>query len=292
MPDEPQGIQDGGKPGAEASQVSLVPNIVVVPSVRKDTVNGRNITELEDFTDNLKHYPKSRNGRLARHSESRRSASQVSVELGVVKTAQVLEPNKANSLLRGAGANPGKLQSDNSGSVQKNNRSDSDHNSSRSPPNNGCAGLNADSYDTNMFEKTSCISSVNLSESSSDASQFDKNLKTAGAKAEDSLSRGLPEFQDVTSSINQSRDSIDVRWANEDDRDSDQRSMLSRQTVKEGLCCCYKATHRACLHCVEETPYMVSGLVLALVFSLVIVIVLAVTRVRYTQKPSRCAHHT
>ncbi|XP_030609482.1 adenylate cyclase type 2-like [Archocentrus centrarchus] len=284
MPDESRAIQDEGKPGAETSQVSLVPN-VVVSSVREDIVSGRNITELEDFTDNLKHSVKNRNGRtrsLIVGGKSRHSESQVSVELGVVKTAQAPKPKKTTSLVRRAGADPDKLQNDSRASMQKNSCNDLD----------GCANLSADSCDRNLFEKTSCISPVNLSESSLDTAQTDKNSKnsqhensnfeaslTARAKAENSLGGGLPEFPDVSSSINQSRDSIDIRLANEeDDRDSDRRSILSRQTVKEGLCCCYQATHRACMRCVEETPYMVSGLVLALVFSLVIIIVLAVTR--------------
>lgn len=299
MPDESRGIQDEGKPGAEASQLSLVPNIVVVSNDGEGKVNGRNIIELEDFTDNLKHSAKSRNGStgsLVIGGESGLSASQVSVEVGVAKTAQAPEPNKANSLVRGAGADRDKLQSDSRDSMQKNSCSDSDYGSSKSLPGYGGASLSADSCDEelseldgNVFEKASRISPINLSESSLNTSQLEQTPKnshdnysinsktdvTTKAKTKNSLSGSSPELPSVSPRASQSGDSIDIRWANEDD---DRRSNLSRQTVIEGVCCCYQATHRACLQCVEETPLMVSGLVLTLVFSLVIIIVLATTR--------------
>lgn len=301
MPDESRGIQDEGKPGAEASQLSLVPNIVVVSNDGEGKVNRRNIIELEDFTDNLKRSAKSRNGStgsLVIGGESGLSASQVSVEVGVAKTAQAPEPNKANSLVRGAGADRDKLQSDSRDSMQKNSCSDSDYGSSKSLPGYGGASLSADSCDEelseldgNVFEKASRISPINLSESSLNTSQLEQTPKnshdnysidsktdgTTKAKTKNSLSGSSPELPSVSPRASQSGDSIDIRWANEDD---DRRSNLSRQTVIEGVCCCYQATHRACLQCVEETPLMVSGLVLTLVFSLVIIIVLAATRVR------------
>lgn len=301
MPDESRGIQDEGKPGAEASQLSLVPNIVVVSNDGEGKVNGRNIIELEDFTDNLKRSAKSRNGStgsLVIGGESGLSASQVSVEVGVAKTGQAPEPNKANSLVRGAGADRDKLQSDSRDSMQKNSCSDSDYGSSKSLPGYGGASLSADSCDEelseldgNIFEKASRISPINLSESSLNTSQLEQTPKnshdnysidsktdiTTKAKTKNSLSGSSPELPSVSPRASQSGDSIDIRWANEDD---DRRSNLSRQTVIEGVCCCYQATHRACLQCVEETPLMVSGLVLTLVFSLVIIIVLAATRVR------------
>lgn len=304
MPDESRGIQAEGKPGAEASQLSLVPNIVVVSNDGEGKVSGRNIIELEDFTDNLKRSVKSRNGStgsLVIGGESGLSASQVSVEVGVAKTAQAPEPNKANSLVRGAGADRDKLQSDSRASMQKNSCSDSDYGSSKSLPGYGGASLSTDSCDEelseldgNVFEKASRISPINLSESSLNTSQLEQTPKntqddysidsktdqTAKAKTKNSLSGSSPELPSVSPRASQSGDSIDVRWANEDDPDDDRRSNLSRQTVIEGVCCCYQATHRACLQCVEETPLMVSGLVLTLVFSLVIIIVLATTRVR------------
>uniref|UniRef100_A0AAX7VM61 Adenylate cyclase type 4 n=1 Tax=Astatotilapia calliptera TaxID=8154 RepID=A0AAX7VM61_ASTCA len=180
--------------------------------------------------------------------------------------------------------------------MQKNSCSDSDYGSSKSLPGYGGASLSADSCDEelseldgNVFEKASRISPINLSESSLNTSQLEQTPKnshdnysinsktdiTTKAKTKNSLSGSSPELPSVSPRASQSGDSIDIRWANEDD---DRRSNLSRQTVIEGVCCCYQATHRACLQCVEETPLMVSGLVLTLVFSLVIIIVLAATR--------------
>uniref|UniRef100_A0A3Q3XQB1 adenylate cyclase n=1 Tax=Mola mola TaxID=94237 RepID=A0A3Q3XQB1_MOLML len=89
-------------------------------------------------------------------------------------------------------------------------------------------------------------------------------------KAENSSCKGSSDLPDGSSKVHQTRDSINVRW-DKDDEDEDGRSSHSRRSVKEGMCCCYQAFHRAFLRCVEETPAMLSGLVLSLAFCVSII---------------------
>ncbi|KAM9833029.1 adenylate cyclase type 2 [Syngnathus typhle] len=48
----------------------------------------------------------------------------------------------------------------------------------------------------------------------------------------------------------------------------------SRPTVAEAVCCCYRSVHRGCLQCGEETPAMLSGLVLSLAFCIAIIVLI------------------
>uniref|UniRef100_A0A8D3AUB9 Adenylate cyclase type 4 n=1 Tax=Scophthalmus maximus TaxID=52904 RepID=A0A8D3AUB9_SCOMX len=75
-----------------------------------------------------------------------------------------------------------------------------------------------------------------------------------------------------SSSTYQARDSVDGGW-----EDEDGRSNRSRQSVKDGVFCCYQATHRGFLQCVEETPAMLSGLVLSLAFCVSIIVLILAT---------------
>ncbi|GLD64677.1 adenylate cyclase type 4-like protein [Lates japonicus] len=304
MPDESQGFRDKGGPGGEASQV---PDIVVDSSHGED-ITGGNILELDEFsqtTDGIKQSTQSSNINILQGGNSTKnrgdvslgatdgnetglSESQVSVEVGVVKTAQAAEPLKAYSLLRGT---------DNSGSSQTNGSSDSDYSSTKSSPGYASTSFSTDLCDGELselnpssFEKTNNISSVNFSEPSLDAPESSKTTKTSPdenrdnsktermdkLKAENSLSDSLPVFPDVSSSVAQPRDSIDVRWDDEDEED-DRRSTWSRRSVKDGVCCCYQAVHRAFLQCVEETPAMLSGLVLSLAFCVAIIVLIPTT---------------
>ncbi|KAM9335518.1 adenylate cyclase type 4 [Symphorus nematophorus] len=296
MPDESQGFQDKGRPGEETShQVSLVPDIMAVSSDEKGNTAGGNILELDDFskeTDIMKQ-SSDING-----LQSGLSESQVSVEVGVAKTAQAPEPLKANSLLKGTGVTPqatdhdgpvnassDRLQTDNS------HCSDSDYSSSKSSPGYACTSFSTDvsdeglpELDRSSYEKTNTVSPVNLSEPSLDANKdtingpnndrdvpkTDLNVKS---NAENSFSGSSAVFSDDSFRVYQTRDSIDVGWDEED-----RRSNHSRRTVKEGMCCCYQAFHRACLQCVEETPAMLSGLVLSLAFCVAIIVLIPTTR--------------
>uniref|UniRef100_A0A3B5AED5 adenylate cyclase n=1 Tax=Stegastes partitus TaxID=144197 RepID=A0A3B5AED5_9TELE len=306
MPDKSQGFQDKKRPGAEASQVSLVPDIVVISSDGEGKNTGGNILELDDFshaTNKLKHSAQSGDvdilqgsdttGSLAVGDQSGRVVSQVPVEVGVAKTTQAPEPLKTNSLLRGTGVTPQSTDNDapvsSSSEKLQNDNSDSDYSSTKSSPGYACTSFSTDlcgedlsELDGSSFEKTNSVSAVNLSESSLNTSCSDKTNKnspddergdcdidlSAKSKPKNSLNGTSAAFPDFSSQVNQSRDSIDVRW-HEDD--GDRRSTRSRRSVKEGVCCCYQAFHRAFLRCVEETPAMLPGLVLSLLFCVAII---------------------
>ncbi|XP_073330521.1 adenylate cyclase type 4-like [Pagrus major] len=286
MPDESQGFQEKGRPGDEASQVSSVPDIMVVSSDGKSKFTGGSNLELEDF------------GQSAQRSDvnilqSGLGESQAPVEVGVAKIAQAPEPLKANSLLKGTGVTlqatdhdapvnspSDRLQTDNS----TNGCSDSDYSSSKSSPGYACNSFSTDicdeelsELDRSSLEKTNPISSVNFSEPS-----LDKNTKNSSDADKDISQTDLTVEPKVENSFNdsfkvcQTRDSIDFMW-DEMDRDEDRRSTQSRRTLKEEMCCCYQRIHRAFLQCVEETPAMLSGLVLSLAFCVAIIVLIPTT---------------
>ncbi|XP_071315014.1 adenylate cyclase type 4-like [Trachinotus anak] len=320
MPDE---SHDNRRPGEEASQVSLVPDIVVVSSDLEGKITGGNILELDEFTKTtddqsarsgdsniLQGNDGTKNGNDVTlnasnptvGNQSGLSESQVSVEVGVVKTAQAPEPLMANSVTLQAADHDAqensfcnRLQTD--GACHTNGCSDSDYSSIKSSPGYACTSFSTDlcdealsDLDGSSFEKMNPISPVSVSEPSLDAPQSDKTPKNSPdenkdtsktdlmvkPKEENSSSGNSDVFPDISSMFAQTRDSIDVR-SDEEDGDGDRRSTRSRQSVKDGVCCCYQAFHRAFLQCVEETPAMLSGLVLSLAFCVAIIVLIPTT---------------
>lgn len=306
MPDESQGFLGEGSPGEGAFKVSLVPKISVVCSDDMHRSAGGSILELNEFsqtTDQIKQTTQSddvntlqgnnsttnRNDVILNASnvtvgiQSGLKESQVSVQVGVVKTAQAPEPLKANSLLKGAGMTPQSCSS------QTNGCNDSDYSSTKSSPGHASTSFSTELCDETLsdfngssFETTnpdpSLDSSHKTTRNSSNNSKTDSIVKPKTANAVSGSSPSLPE---VSSQVAQTRNSIDVRWMQEENRDEDRRSTKSGRSVKEGVYCCYQAVHRAFLQCVEETPAMVSGLVLSLAFCVAVIIVICTTgRVR------------
>lgn len=298
MPDKSQGFQE--KPGEESSQVSLVPDIMVISGDGNGKTPGKNILELGDLSQTTDGVNPSTHSSDVNILQSGLSESQVCIEVGVVKTAQAPEPLKANSLLKGTGvtlqaldhnaplnSSSERLQTDNSASSQMNGCC-----SMKSSPGCICTSFSTDlceeelsQLDRSSLEKTSPVCPVNFSEPSMAANRngkynTDKKDLNVNPKAENSFIDSTSALPDVSLKVHQTRDSIDVRWDKED-RDVDRRSTNSRRTVKEGMCCCYQAFNRAFLQCVEETPAMLSGLVLSLAFCVAIIVLIPTTgRVR------------
>lgn len=313
MPDESQGFQGKGRSGEEASQVSLVPDIMVISSDREGKITGGNIPELDDLSQTTDGIKQSAQG--SDILQSGLGESQVFVELGVVKTAQAPEPLKANSLMRETGVTPqatdhnGPVNSSSDRLQTDNSTSPATDGCTKSSPGHACTSFTADLCDVELshldrsaFEKTNPSSPDSFSEPSLDTSPSSKNTQsspddnrgdhrtdpTVKPAAENSLSGGSPAVPDVSSSVHQTRDSFDDR-RDEEDRDEDRRSTQSRRTVKEGMCCCYQAFHRAFLQCVEETPAMLSGLVLSLAFCVAIIVLIPTTgRVRHGESVCVC----
>ncbi|XP_026183160.1 adenylate cyclase type 2 [Mastacembelus armatus] len=227
--------------------------------------------------------------------------SQVSVEVGVAKTVQHPDPLKPNSLLRGsnithkASDNEAVVSSafgrlDSSSLLQMGGCSDSDYSSTISSPSYACTSFNTDpcdklsEVDGGLFEKTNSMCPANftsqlnnMKKNSPDDDRENAEINLVKPQAENPLSGSLPTFPHDSSTDAQIMDSINVRL-DEEDGDDDKRSARSRRSVKEGVCCCYQAVHGAFLRCVEETPAMLSGLVLSLAFCLTIIILIPTTR--------------
>ncbi|XP_034712928.1 adenylate cyclase type 4-like [Etheostoma cragini] len=300
MPDELHGFQGKGRPEEEAPQVSLVPNVVVVSSDRASKIPGGNILELDDLSqtkDGVKQSAQSRDINVLQGNDAKLNASNptagsqsgladalVFVEVGVAKTAQATKPLEASSWLKGTCATP--RATDHNAAV--NSSSDRLQTDSTSSQTNGYSGLGRKS-----FEKRKTNSPVNFSEPSLDTSN--KNTKnipddergdfktdfTVKPKAENSISGSSHALPEVSFEFAQTRDSIDVRWDDrygDEDGHKERQSNRSRQSVKEGVCCCYQAFNRAFLQCMEETPAMLSGLVLSLAFCVTLIVVTAATR--------------
>lgn len=271
MPDESQGFQAKGSPGEGTSQMSSVPDIIICTDDEHRIAEG-NVLELDEFgraRDDIKQTTESSDVNIpqGRHSANRTDvtlngsnptmgsqsglgASQESVRVSVATTAQAPEPLQAREM--------GVTQACSS---QTNKRSN----------------LNYKSTESNLHASTSVSSPEARSEDS------ESNTVTRNSPDDDrgkckrdaeSVSGSSTESPDVSA---QTRSSIEeVRWLQEEDGDG--RSGRSRRSVKEGLCCCYQAVHRAFLQCVEETPAMVSGLVLSMAFCVALIIVIPTTR--------------
>lgn len=314
MPDESQGLQEKEKPGAEASQVPLVPDITVISSSGKNKITTGKSLELDDFSQTKDRLNQSTQSNDVNVLQSGLRESQVSIDVDVVKTAQAPEPLKAHSSLRGTsmtqravdhdalvGSPSDWPHTDNSTSSQTNGCCDSDYSSMKSSPGYTCTSFSTDlceeqlsELDRSSLEKTNPVSPVNFSASYSNGlddkpSRADMNVTP---KAENSSCKGSSDLPDGSSKVHQTRDSINVRW-DKDDEDEDGRSSHSRRSVKEGMCCCYQAFHRAFLRCVEETPAMLSGLVLSLAFCVSIIVLIPTTeRVRRRTVCVRSMLHT
>ncbi|RVE60332.1 hypothetical protein OJAV_G00179860 [Oryzias javanicus] len=113
------------------------------------------------------------------------------------------------------------------------------------------------------------VSSRNMSQSSLDSVLKERSH----VPDEDKLGKSRPSRASLDP-LHQTRGSMDGCLF-EDDEDG--QSSRSRRSVKEGVCCCFQATHRGFLRCMEETPSMLSGLLLTLVFCVVIIVVIAAT---------------
>ncbi|XP_047429000.1 adenylate cyclase type 4-like [Mugil cephalus] len=271
MPGEAQHFQDKGIAGEEGPKVNLMPDTILAPGEGEGKHSGGNVLELHDLSP-LKH-----------SEESGRSVSDIPVVVGVAKTAQAPEPSKANHLLKGTcvssqntdhdvpvGSSTDKLQ--NGSRTLSQMSSDSDYGSSKSIP--GYAHSNASTstfdqelseLDVNSLEKLSPISPV---------TQSGSTLRTQKSPNHDGGdSRAIPH---PSLEVSRARNVVDVRWDGEDVAD-DRKSTRSRKSVKEGVCCCYQAFRRAFLQCVEETPAMLSGLVLSLLFCVAIITLITTT---------------
>ncbi|KAK5848238.1 hypothetical protein PBY51_005870 [Eleginops maclovinus] len=260
MPDESRGFPEKGSSGEEAPQGALVPDIVVKSSDGEGKNHGGNIMELDDFS-------KTKDGLSSdtlkgNDGTFNKSNPPVSVEVGVAKTVQA--PDPLESLKKGTS-----VPTTDHANLVNSDRLQALENGPKS-------SFGEEISELDGFEKTNEISPVHFSAHGLENSRNSPDDERGDSKT-DSLSGSSPT--DVASKL--PRDSIDVRWDDEnegEDGKEDKKSTRSRQSVKEGVCCCYQAFHKAFLQCVEETPAMLIGLLLSLVFCVVLIILIPSTR--------------
>ncbi|XP_034019957.1 adenylate cyclase type 2-like [Thalassophryne amazonica] len=298
------------KTGDKASQVSQRPHIVVTSSEKDSKITGDSPVELDNFSqlkDNTKHSRDSPQSLQENDSESQRNnhvnditsrpprnqsglgTSQASVEVGVAKTELAPEPVKpSTSSLRaplgvddGAKVNSDRPNSNRTTSCQTNTCIDSDYSSTLSNPGSStdlcqdeCYKLVKESTGSKNPNAPVSSSKTNL-ESSQSNSSTDK--QRTDSKTDSTVKLKTKNWNsERSSSIAQSDNSTDMRW-DKYDGEEDSQSMRSRHVVTEGVCCCYHAVHRAFLQCVEETPAMLSGLLLSLAFCVAIIVLIPST---------------
>lgn len=306
MPDESRAFPDESRPGQEVGQAALVPNIVVISSEGKGKADRLELNDFSHKRDFLKQQNVSSDP--AGGSQLVLGASQLSVQVGEVKTTHVPEPLQAVSLSRGReltsrstereprdDSSSGRLENDTNLPPQANSFTDSDYSSTKSSPGYACSSISAELYDGELLEldkraleKMSSISPFNLSGTSPESDKAKKgNLDLSGddsmwdltceSRAWNPTEGCSPRLSNVSSKVGQTRDSVNLRSTQDDDEDDDGQSTRSRRSVKKGVGCCYHAF----MHCVEETPAMLSGLLLSIVFCVVIIVVIPATgRVR------------
>uniref|UniRef100_A0A3P9MKP3 adenylate cyclase n=1 Tax=Oryzias latipes TaxID=8090 RepID=A0A3P9MKP3_ORYLA len=287
MPDESQPIRDNCTPLQGASQVSLLPDIVVVSGDGRGKPDSLELDELSRTGADVNGLDISKSGGKPKIPAD--ATTGPPVELGVVKSTHVSEPLKTSHLLKGGGvakqgaSSPADQPSaENTMALQMS--SDSDYSSMKSSPGSVSTSLDFCNdellqMDGASMEKNNFVCSVNTSQSSlhsahkehSHVPDDDKLVKSCP----DRIGRSTPSRTSLDP-CHQTRGSIDG-CLYEDDPDADGQSSRSKRSMKEGVCCCFQATHRGFLRCMEETPSMLSGLLLALVFCVVIIVVIAAT---------------
>lgn len=275
MPGESKGFEEKGKHGQESSQVSLVPEITAITSDEKSEIPRGNNLELEDLNRNTK--VSTQSGDLEASQTGLRDPDfPSSLPSKAPLTLQATNGNASTGL-----SNSDQPEAEISSCCGSSHDSDSDSRSYTDLCNQRLSQL-----DRSSLEKTNNMSSLNLSQPHLDASESEKVRNNVdednGVSATDCTADGEEQASsppaDLDHQAHQTRDSIKVRW---DKDEEDQRSLVSRRTVREGMCCCYQTFHRAFLQCVEETPAMLTGLVLSLAFCISIIVLIPTTgRVR------------
>ncbi|XP_077399485.1 adenylate cyclase type 2 [Vanacampus margaritifer] len=141
---------------------------------------------------------------------------------------------------------------------------DSDYSSTRSSPGYASTSFSGDLSElsgTSFLKKTNPVSPVSeqtvkskKSKKGAKSRHTSKSSKKNGSSSKDAVSTGSSA-----------------------DHEEGRGSTRSRRSAAEGVSCCCRSVHRGCLQCVEETPAMLSGLVLSLAFCVAIIVLIPTT---------------
>ncbi|KAF6730649.1 Adenylate cyclase type 2 [Oryzias melastigma] len=272
MPDESQNFRDNCSPLQGAPQVCLSPDIVVVSGDGREESDSPGLDGLNRTEADVNGFDISkRGGKLKLPTDA---TSGHPVEVGVVKSTHASEPLKTSRLLKGDGVAKQGDHPPADGTPALQTSSDSDYSSLKSSPGYVNTNFNMDFCDEEPLQLDRTAPENHISSRNMSQSSLDLGLKDRGhVPDEDKLGKSRPS-RSWLPPLSQTRGSIDGYLF---DLDEDGQSSRSRRSVKEGVCCCFQATHRGFLRCMEETPSMLSGLLLALVFCVVIIVVIPAT---------------
>ncbi|XP_028330530.1 adenylate cyclase type 2 isoform X2 [Gouania willdenowi] len=262
------------KGSAEAkSPVPPMPDIMVTSSTEEDKIATFDILEMDDFND-------------IRKSEK---SNPPSVEVGVTKTVKGPKPERPKMLgwtffnrkkketldqpssqeveLSGKEVEPSVKAEEPSGKAVE-------PSSKALDPLGACdSDYGSSSSSLGVFSSTIDITKEELAKTSLD--DDDEGVTNSSKPRLSEISTTSHDFS------SKARDDINVQWDDDENEDEDNRSTHSRRSARENVSCCYRAVNRCFLRCVEETPAMLWGLVLSMVFCVVIIIVIPSTR-RFT----------
>ncbi|XP_056156844.1 adenylate cyclase type 4-like [Lampris incognitus] len=234
-------------------------------------------------------------------------------EVGVAKTALAPEPLTSHSAFRVSHVSPSTadeatvnpssdwLTTQSATSAERMGAKDSEYNSTKSYHNYACTSFSADTCDDDCFklgtsplEKVNsdslsiipklsgepCGELINPTTADSDSGDFAKSqaqrLKSSHGSSETGHSHARISLIQTGGSCRVTREgergALDLGHG-----DKDVPSVKSRRSVSESVCCCYRTVQRGFLQCVEETPAMLTGLLLAMGFCITIIILIPTT---------------
>ncbi|XP_051917280.1 adenylate cyclase type 4-like [Hippocampus zosterae] len=141
---------------------------------------------------------------------------------------------------------------------------DSDYGSTHSSPGSASTAFSGDLSELtgSSFEKTNSVSPVNLFEHTLGGNKSKKRAK----KKTHTKSSKKKENASPPNEI--------VSTGSSADHEEEHGSTRSQRSVADSVSCCYRSMHRGCLQCGEETPAMLTGLVLSLAFCIAIIVLI------------------
>uniref|UniRef100_A0A3Q2ZBJ7 Adenylate cyclase type 4 n=1 Tax=Hippocampus comes TaxID=109280 RepID=A0A3Q2ZBJ7_HIPCM len=130
---------------------------------------------------------------------------------------------------------------------------DSDYGSTHSSPGSASTAFSGDLSELtgSSFENTNSLSPANLFEHTLGGNQSKKRAK----KKQTTKSSKKKENASTPNEV--------VSTSSSADHEEGHGSTHSQRSVAESVNCCYRSMHRGCLQCGEETPAMLTGLVLS-----------------------------
>eukprot|EP00063_Salmo_salar_P087881 XP_014062716.1 PREDICTED: adenylate cyclase type 4-like [Salmo salar] len=232
-------------------------------------------------------------------SQSAHSEPRVYIEVGVAKVELASEPLKAQSSFQESPEFPSTASTGNHGTDIKTDTLMNDSTKSSNDSDNDSAKTTTDTYDNlddsckvngeDSSDKKSTDAfklKTNPHNHNSDLAMMDSPTTLCRLNHDNYTTPDIPSDDTSTSRsetsvpLNQLAPAPDITWddtPNVREGGEDDSRPPSQRNVAEGVCCCYRAVHKAFIRCLEETPAMLPGLLLAMGFCVAIIILIPTT---------------